>query len=131
MRQADPPVSYLVGTPKGWLGKLKQALFGLLAGGSGRSGGQAPAAGPRSLRVGKEPLGRLLDIVIDPKEAASSYQLNRGKLRQVRRREGLYLLRTNLSGKEAIAGALNSRGIQTPRGRKWEAMSVRNVLAKA
>jgi len=29
-----------------------------------------------------------------------SYQLNRRKLRQVRRREGRYLLRTNLSGKD-------------------------------
>lgn len=29
MRQADPPVSYLVGTPKGRLSKLEQALLGL------------------------------------------------------------------------------------------------------
>ena len=29
MRQADPPVSYLVGTPKGRLTKLEQALLGL------------------------------------------------------------------------------------------------------
>jgi hypothetical protein len=29
MRQADPPVSYLVGRPKGRLGKLEQALLGL------------------------------------------------------------------------------------------------------
>jgi transposase len=29
MRQADPPVSYLVGTPKGRLGKLEQQLLGL------------------------------------------------------------------------------------------------------
>src|SRR5947209_14185357 len=29
MRRADPPVLYLVGTPKGWLAKLEQALFGL------------------------------------------------------------------------------------------------------
>jgi len=29
MRQADPPVSYLVGTPKGRLGKLEQDLLGL------------------------------------------------------------------------------------------------------
>jgi len=43
---------------------------------------------------------RLVDIAIDPKEAAFSYQLNRGKLRQVRRREGRYLLCTNLSGKD-------------------------------
>jgi transposase len=29
MRQADPPVSYLVGTPKGRLSKLEKALLGL------------------------------------------------------------------------------------------------------
>ena len=29
MRQADPPVSYLVGTPKGRLSKLETALLGL------------------------------------------------------------------------------------------------------
>ena len=43
---------------------------------------------------------RLLDVAIDPKEAAFSYRLNRGRLRQARRREGRYLLRTNLSGKD-------------------------------
>src|SRR5208283_3139903 len=43
---------------------------------------------------------RLVDIAIDPKEAAFGYQLNRAKLRQVRRREGRYLLCTNLSGKD-------------------------------
>ena len=31
----------------------------------------------------------------------------------------------------AIAEALNARGIPTPRGRKWEAMSVKNALARA
>jgi hypothetical protein len=31
----------------------------------------------------------------------------------------------------AIAEALNARGIQTPRGRRWEAMSVKNALARA
>src|SRR3974390_3203402 len=29
MRQADPPVAYLVGTPKGRLGKLEKSLIGL------------------------------------------------------------------------------------------------------
>ena len=52
MRQADPPVSYLVGTPKGRLGKLEQALLGL-PWQEVRDGVEveAPAAGPRSLRV--------------------------------------------------------------------------------
>jgi len=31
----------------------------------------------------------------------------------------------------AMAEALNARGIPTPRGRKWEAMSVKNALARA
>jgi DNA invertase Pin-like site-specific DNA recombinase len=31
----------------------------------------------------------------------------------------------------AIAESLNARGIQTPRGRRWEAMSVKNALAHA
>jgi transposase len=48
---------------------------------------------------------RLLDIVIpelqNPSAKVSfSFRLNRQKLRQVRRREGRYLLRTNLCGKE-------------------------------
>ncbi|MBU4277170.1 MAG: recombinase family protein [Proteobacteria bacterium] len=30
-----------------------------------------------------------------------------------------------------IAGALNARGVPTPRGRKWYATSVRNVLSRA
>ena len=40
---------------------------------------------------------RLVDIEVAAKEAAFSYRLDRRKLRQVRRREGRYLLRTNLS----------------------------------
>ena len=35
-------------------------------------------------------------IDIDPRQATFSFSLDRGKLRQVRRREGRYLLRTNL-----------------------------------
>ena len=30
----------------------------------------------------------------------------------------------------AIAEALNARGITTPRGKRWEATSVRNALAR-
>ena len=41
---------------------------------------------------------RLLDITVDPHKAAFTYALNRKKLRQARRREGRYLLRTNLRG---------------------------------
>lgn len=39
---------------------------------------------------------RLIAIELAPDRAAFSYRLNRAKLRQVRRREGRYLLRTNL-----------------------------------
>lgn len=41
---------------------------------------------------------RLIGIEIAEKEASFSYRLDRKKLRQVRRREGRYLLRTNLTG---------------------------------
>ncbi len=43
---------------------------------------------------------RLLDVKVAPHGATFSYELNRKKLRQARRREGRYLLRTNLCGQE-------------------------------
>ena len=43
---------------------------------------------------------RLIDIEVVPHSATFSFALNRNKLRQVRRREGRYLLRTNLCGQE-------------------------------
>jgi len=43
---------------------------------------------------------RLIDIDLAPQGAAVSFALNRQKLRQVRRREGRYLLRTNLHGRD-------------------------------
>jgi hypothetical protein len=144
MRLSDPPGQYLVGTPKGRLTKLEQALLSkpwqkarenvsvkllpqddelyvfaeskdrvakeramrrrqlkwlwkrlaqvaamklkreelLMKLGSARS--QAPTA------------WRLVDIKVDPKLASFTYALNRKKLAEVRRREGRYLLRTNL-----------------------------------
>ncbi len=96
MRQSDPPVGYLVGTPKGRLGKLarlaklthmdltRESLLMKL----GAARAKAPAA------------WRLLDITVDPHTAAFTYALNRKKLRQARRREGRYLLRTNLRGRD-------------------------------
>jgi hypothetical protein len=39
---------------------------------------------------------RLLDVTVDPETATFRHALNRTKLRRVRRREGRYLLRTNL-----------------------------------
>jgi hypothetical protein len=148
MRQADPPISYLVGTPKGRLGKLEQALLGLpwqavrpgvdvkllpqeqelyvLA--QSRSRIHKERAMRRRqlkwlwarlkqlaamslkreellMKLGaaraKAPAAwRLIEIEVAAQGAAFGYQLNRQKLRQVRRREGRYLLRTNLCDQE-------------------------------
>jgi Transposase DDE domain len=146
MRQADPAVYYLVGTPKGRLSKLEKALLDkpwknvrqgvdvkllaqeqetyvfaqsharihkergmrqrkmrwlwarlqqisgmkltrqelLMKLGAARS--KAPAA------------WRLLDIDIPNSGMAFTFKLNRTQLRAARRREGRYLLRTNLNG---------------------------------
>jgi len=154
MRQSDPPVYYLVGTPKGRLSQLEQKLLGLpftLV----RSGVEVKllahehelyvlaksrhridkerAMRRRQLRAllkrlkelhemkfnSSQPLllklgaakgkyraaWRLIDIALPEAKTGSSnvtfsFQLNRQKLREVRRREGRYLLRTNLSGRE-------------------------------
>ena len=46
----------------------------------------------------KAPAGwRLVEVEVDPKLAAFRYALDRNKLRQARRREGRYLLRSNLT----------------------------------
>jgi hypothetical protein len=148
MRQADPPVSYLVGTPKGRLTRLEKALLGrpwravrpgievklleqdqelyVLAQSRSRIDkerairqrqlkrlwarlkelsamqlsrdalimklGAARAKGPAAWR--------LVEVKLDPHAAAFSFALNRKKLRAVRRREGRYLLRTNLCGRD-------------------------------
>ena len=148
MRAADPPVSYLVGTPKGRLNKLEQALL--------KRPWQVVREGvdvkllpqeqelyvfaqsharihkERSMRkrklkwlwarlkeiaamdIDREELlmkfgaarkearaaWRLIDIEVDPKVAKFTYKLNREKLRIVRRREGRYLLRSNLTGQD-------------------------------
>jgi transposase len=148
MRRADPPVSYLVGTPKGRLAKLEQALLGLpwhavregvevkllpqeqdvyvLA--QSRTRIHKERAMRRrqlkrlwarlnrlsGMRLKREALlmklgaaranapaaWRLIDIKLPPKGTVFSFDLNRQKLREVRRREGRYLLRTNLCGKD-------------------------------
>jgi hypothetical protein len=149
MRQADPAISYLVGTPKGRLTKLEKALLDLpwqavrdgvdvkllprdgelyvLARSHDRINKERAMrrrqlkalvkrlkqlqlmtferAQPLLLKLGEakgryRAAWRLLDLVM-PKDAATpgvtlSYRLNRHKLRQARRREGRYLLRTNL-----------------------------------
>jgi Transposase DDE domain len=43
---------------------------------------------------------RLIDIAVAPDAASFTFTLNRSKLRKTRRREGRYLLRTNLCGQD-------------------------------
>jgi transposase len=148
MRHADPPISYLVGTPKGRLGKLEQQLLGLpwhtvregvdvkllpqeqdiyvLARSHSRIHKEramrrrqlkrlwARLQQLSAMRLKREDLlmklgaarakspaaWRLVDIELAEQGAAFSFALNRKKLRQVRRREGRYLLRTNLRGQD-------------------------------
>ena len=145
MRTADPPVSYLVGTPKGQLSKLEKALLELpwqdvrqgvevkllpqnqemyvLAQSQARIHKER-AMRRRKLkwlwarlkqiaamdnlshkemlmklgaaRANARAAWRLLDVEVAEQDASFTYALNRDKLRQVRRREGRYLLRTNL-----------------------------------
>jgi hypothetical protein len=145
MRGSDPPVQYLVGTPKGRLSRLEKQLLAkpwqearpgvsvkLLA-----EDDELYVYAESVDRVSKEramrrrqlkwlwkrlrelaamevrreemlmKLGaararaptawRLVDIAMDNAGAGFSYALNRQKLRRIRRREGRYLLRTNLT----------------------------------
>src|SRR5271165_963945 len=145
MRQSDPPVQYLVGTPKGRLTRLEKHLIDkpwrevregvqvkLLA-----EDGELYVFAQSDDRLAKEramrkrqmkwlwkrlrqlaamevsreemlmKLGaarskaptawRLVDIAMDKDAAKFTYSLNRDKLRALRRREGRYLLRTNLA----------------------------------
>src|SRR6266576_1090966 len=145
MRNSDPPVQYLVGTPKGRLNRLEKHLLQkpwqdaregvqvkLLA-----EDGELYVFAQSSDRVTKEramrrrqlkwlwkrlrqiaameitreellmKLGaarskapaawRLVDIEVDKERPSFSFALNRKKLLITRRREGRYLLRTNLS----------------------------------
>lgn len=144
MRQADPPVCYVVGTPKGRLNRLEQQLLAK-PWHDARPGVQVkllPQDGETYVfaqsadRVAKEramrlrqlkwlwarlrqlsamrltreellmKLGaarhrtptawRLVKIEVAENSATFSYRLDRNKLRVARRREGRYLLRTNL-----------------------------------
>ena len=145
MRQNDPPVRYLVGTPKGRLTRLEKPLVDqpwqqarqgvqvkLLA-----QDGEFYVFAESADRVLKEramrrrqlkwlwrrlhelaamkttreqllmklgaacakaPVGwRLVDVKVEKASAAFTFTLNRDKLRKIRRREGRYLLRTNLT----------------------------------
>ena len=145
MRHSDPPIKYLVGTPKGRLTRLENQLLDkpwhharpgvqvkLLA-----EEGELYVLAYSADRVAKErairrrqlkwlwarlkqlsamaltreqllmKLGaakqkvpkawRLIEIEVAKGEASFTYRLHREKLRSARRREGRYLLRTNLS----------------------------------
>jgi len=145
MRQSDPPVQYLVGTPKGRLSRLEKELLAK-PWQDARPGVQVkllPQDGELYVyaqsrdRVAKEramrkrqlkwlwqrltqlasmkltreellmKLGaarahaptawRLVAVNVAADRAAFGYRLDRDKLRQARRREGRYLLRTNLT----------------------------------
>jgi hypothetical protein len=152
MRQADPPVQYLVGTPKARLNRLEKDLLGK-PWQEARPGVQVkllPQDGELYVfaesadRIAKErgmrkrqlkwlwarlkelhrmsvsltrdelliKLGqakeraptawRLVDIEVDNESAMFIYNLDRKKLRQVRRREGRYLLRSNLTDGDPV-----------------------------
>ncbi len=151
LRASNPPVRYLVGTPKGRLSALEKEFLNLpwerarqevevklleredelyiLAKSEGRVDKERAMRGRRLKRLikrlhelqaqkltrdelllklgaAKKEAGNayaLLDIVLPPKDQSRtvhsvSFALNRPKLRQVRRREGRYLLRSNLRG---------------------------------
>jgi hypothetical protein len=44
----------------------------------------------------------LIDVKVAPNAATFDFSLNRNKLREARRREGRYLLRTNLCGRAVV-----------------------------
>jgi transposase len=145
MRESDPPVHYLVGTPKGRLSRFEKALLAQ-SWQEARPGvdvkllpedGELYVYAQSRDRVAKErairwrklkrlwarlrqlsamtlsreallmKLGaarqkapsawRLVEVKLAKEEGTFRYRLRRDKLRQVRRREGRYLLRTNLT----------------------------------
>jgi transposase len=148
MRQSDPPVSYLVGTPKGRLSRYEQALTDrpwhkvregvevkllaqdnevyVLAQSRDRIHKERSMRRRQMKRLWKRlhelagmeltrdelllKLGaarqqspsawRLVEIHIPEADTSLRFSLRRDKLRKVRRREGRYLLRTNLVGRD-------------------------------
>ncbi|MET0193535.1 MAG: IS1634 family transposase, partial [Hyphomicrobiaceae bacterium] len=150
MRAADPPVRYLVGTPKGRLNRLEQALLGkpwhqarpgvkvkllpaegelyVFAESSDRIAKErsmrrrqlkwlwARLAQLQGMRLTRDELlmkfgsaktkapgaWLLVEVDVDEDQAKFTYRLNRRKLRQIRRREGRYLLRTNLTETDPV-----------------------------
>jgi len=149
MRAADPPVQYLVGTPKGRLNRLEQDLVTkpwraarpgvrvkllpqegelyVFAESQDRIAKErsmrrrqlkwlwARLAQLRAMRPARDALlmklgsaqtkapaaWRLIDLRVAD-DGAFTYRLNRDKLRKTRRREGRYLLRTNLTETDPV-----------------------------
>ena len=145
MRRSDPPVHYLVGTPKGRLTRLEKLLldkpwqevragvhvkllaqddeFYVFAESADRVLKERAMRQRQlkwrwrrlhelaAMKITREellmklgaararaPVGwRLIDIIVDKTSARFTFALNPTKLRQIRRREGRYLLRTNLT----------------------------------
>ena len=145
MRASDPPVQYLVGTPKGRLSKLEkdllerpwqQAHLGVTVKLLPREGELYVLARSadrmakeramrrrqlkklwqrlhelQAMKLRREDLlmklgaarqqapsaWRLVEVTVDATAATFTYRLKKDKLRQVRRREGRYLLRSNLT----------------------------------
>ncbi len=145
MRPSEPPVKYLVGTPKGRLGRLEKQLLDkpwhsarpgvevkllaqqdelyVLAQSADRVHKErsmrrrqlkwlwARLKQLSTMKLNREELlmklgaakqkspsaWRLVQVEVDKNKAAFTYRLNREKLRRQRRREGRYLLRTNLT----------------------------------
>lgn len=145
MRHSDPPVKYLVGTPKGRLSRLEKQLLDkpwqqarpgvevkllaqqdelyVLAQSDDRVKKErsmrcrqlkwlwARLKQLSTMKLKREELlmklgaakqkapsaWRLVQIEVDKERAAFTYRLHREKLRRQRRREGRYLLRTNLT----------------------------------
>jgi hypothetical protein len=145
MRQSNPPVKYLVGTPKGRLSRLEKQLLGkpwhrarpgvevkllaqqdelyVLAQSEDRVHKErsmrrrqlkwlwARLEQLSTMKLKREELlmklgaakqksptaWRLVQVEVDKDKATFCYRLNREKLRRQRRREGRYLLRTNLT----------------------------------
>jgi len=150
MRAADPPVRYLVGTPKGRLNRLEQALLAkpwhqarpgvkvkllpqeeelyVFAESADRIAKERSMRRRQlkwlwtrlgelqGMRLTRDELlmklgsaktkapgaWQLVELDIDEQAPKFTYQLNRKKLRQVRRREGRYLLRTNLTETDPV-----------------------------
>jgi transposase len=150
MRASEPPVHYLVGTPKGRLNRLERALTNepwrqarpgvqvkllpregelyVFAQSADRIAKErsmrrrqlkllwARLAELQAMKLTRDALlmklgsaqskapaaWRLIETAVDQQHGTLTYQLNRDQLRKVRRREGRYLLRTNLTETDPV-----------------------------